>query len=201
VVPECCILCGIPEEIAPELFRTGEDHCFFLRQPRSRQEVDAAIEAMLSSEVDCIRYGGADPEIMKRIGRAGVASQADHGRPNDYAPLVKDRVEFSFPDPRGEHDLADRFRSDLSRNERYTVGFSFRRRAVRFAWWNRNFHVVEFEPFGDAHRVILKPSFPEALLGVARVVDEWLRAAGARDIAWRTRDGDEEASPDTPWPF
>src|SRR5215210_3939582 len=76
----CCLLCGVPESIAPELFHTGEDQCFLIRQPASRAEIGKAIEAMWSSEVDCIRYSGNDLSILKRLGEAGLSSLADDPR-------------------------------------------------------------------------------------------------------------------------
>lgn len=54
VEPDCCLLCGVPEDLAPEVFQSGENHCFVKRQPCSRDEVDRTVRAMWSSEVDCI---------------------------------------------------------------------------------------------------------------------------------------------------
>jgi hypothetical protein len=54
VEPDCCLLCGVPEDIAPEIFYTGEHHCSIIRQPCSPDEIDRTIRAMWSSEVDSI---------------------------------------------------------------------------------------------------------------------------------------------------
>jgi hypothetical protein len=78
VEADCCLLCGISEDIAPEVFQTGEDHCFAKRQPCSLDEVDRTIRAMWSSEVDCIRYRGRDAGLLDRLARAGMIGQADH---------------------------------------------------------------------------------------------------------------------------
>lgn len=58
----------------------GETHCAFLRQPRTPEEIDRAIWAMCGSEVCGIRYGGRDPEILRRIAAQGRLSEgtADH---------------------------------------------------------------------------------------------------------------------------
>ncbi|MBL9089105.1 MAG: hypothetical protein JNM10_18340 [Planctomycetia bacterium] len=55
-------------------------HCAFVRQPRTPEEVERAIDAMCGSEVCGIRYGGRDPEILRRIAARGTASDgaADH---------------------------------------------------------------------------------------------------------------------------
>ncbi|QAY77791.1 ferredoxin [Sphingosinicella sp. BN140058] len=200
VDPNCCILCGIPEDIAPELFSTGEAHCFFIKQPIAPAEVDKTIEVMLSSEVDCIRYGGDDAAILKRMGRAGVAEFADDMRAAGYSPIAKDQVEFSAD--RSATEMAVAFRAFLRAQEGFKVALSFRKTKVRFAWWRGNFHTVAFELTDGRHRLILHPGHPDALLGVARVVGDWLQSdpnVGA--IAWKTRRGDEDASPETPLPF
>lgn len=73
VEPDCCLLCGVPESIAPELFETGEKHCTVKRQPVISAEVDKTIRAMWSSEVDCIRYSGTDEMVLRRLGQAGMS--------------------------------------------------------------------------------------------------------------------------------
>lgn len=91
VEADCCILCGVPEEIAPEIFETGDDHCFVKRQPCSQEEVDRAIRAMWSGEVDCIRYRGRDGGVLDRIARAGMIGQADHPEGTNAPLTFRDR--------------------------------------------------------------------------------------------------------------
>ena len=95
VEPDCCLLCGVPEDIAPEIFQTGEDHCSIIRQPCSPDEIDRTIRAMWSSEVDCVRYGGQDAAMLERLARAGMAGQADH-RPHSPGSSTRLRDQVSF---------------------------------------------------------------------------------------------------------
>ena len=198
VEPDCCLLCGVPEDISPELFRTGEKSCYFLKQPCSPQEIHNALEAMGSSEVDCIRYGGSDVPILKRIGEAGMASLADDPRAAAFPRVIRDRVSFSIPGSPRASELASSLRAHVRANDGFSLGRSFRRNKVRFAWWGMHFHSVTFQPAnGETHTAVLAPAIPGALQGVARVVDEWLRSSGAGHVVWHTR----ETSEGIPAPF
>jgi hypothetical protein len=88
---ETCLLCDQFAIEAPDLVAyvrhpqrdehaTGPSHCAFVRQPRTAAEIERAIDAMCGSEVCGIRYGGRDPEILRRIADRGWKSDgtADH---------------------------------------------------------------------------------------------------------------------------
>ena len=70
-----CIICSCPSDIAPDLMGLYEDPdgqhsnstCFFKRQPTNPQELELAIEAMSSSCVEAIRYGGEDIHIIRQL--------------------------------------------------------------------------------------------------------------------------------------
>lgn len=68
-----CLTCDLPHMRAPELMAYvqhsggGSTHCVFTRTPRTPEELDRAIDAMCESEVCGIRYGGTDPEILRKI--------------------------------------------------------------------------------------------------------------------------------------
>ena len=68
VEKDCCLLCGIPELIAPELFEFKEDeYCYVKKQPANSEELQKMIEVVGDSEVNCIRYCGKDSKIMGKI--------------------------------------------------------------------------------------------------------------------------------------
>jgi len=203
IEPDCCLLCGVPEDIAPELFRTGDASCFLIRQPRSPAEFDKAIVAMGSSEVDCIRYGGSEPGILRRLGEADMASFADDPGATVFRPLIRDRVGFVIPGAPTAAELAVSLRSHLRANGRYTLGKSFRRRTVKFAWSGRHFHSVRFKPAdGPAQSARLFPAGPAALQGLARLVDDWLRSGcGAGNILWHTKKTARDGIGGRPQPY
>jgi hypothetical protein len=190
---ECCLSCGVPESVAPELFGMGEHACFLRRQPVSHPETDKMLRAMRQSEVDCIRYRGSDHALLKRLGEADLAYLADDERVHEFSALRRDRVTFSLPVSRQDTPavVADMFRDFLGRNDRYTVRRAVLRRRVSFSWYERNYNSVVFgtRPNGEPVAV-LRPGSAPALQGLAETVDEWLRNVyGADDIAWHTREG------------
>lgn len=66
-----CLACGLPEDEAPELLAPlGEANgtTYFLRQPKTPDEIERACNAITSCCVDDIRYGGTDREIINRLG-------------------------------------------------------------------------------------------------------------------------------------
>jgi len=75
----CCLACGVPEDIAPDLFGwvEGDMHCYVKRQPETPKELDRMREAMCSSEVDCIRARSCSPEFLLDLARAGHAHLVD----------------------------------------------------------------------------------------------------------------------------
>lgn len=73
---EDCLTCDVPHGAAPDLMAyvrhpdapgTYPYHCVFTRPPRTPEEIERAIDAMCGSEVCGIRYGGSDPEILRRV--------------------------------------------------------------------------------------------------------------------------------------
>src|SRR5262245_28644026 len=113
----CCISCAIPMTEAPELFSMDDNHCYVKRQPETQQEIDKAIEMIWSSELDCIRYAGCDKSILRRLGEAGLADQADDTFAYNFEPRYRDRVTFRWCVEKskapGHVKLAESFRSYL----------------------------------------------------------------------------------------
>jgi hypothetical protein len=62
-----CASCGVPEVVAPDLIggSIGGKHCFWKKQPESPEELARAIEVLRTQDLDCHRYGGKNPEILK----------------------------------------------------------------------------------------------------------------------------------------
>lgn len=73
---DLCLTCDVPHDTAPDLMAYVRHpdapdkypyHCVFTRQPKTPEEIERAIDAMCGSEVCGIRYGGSDPEILRRV--------------------------------------------------------------------------------------------------------------------------------------
>jgi hypothetical protein len=190
VKPDCCLLCGVPESIAPELFETGENHCMIKRQPITEVEVDKALRAMWSSEFDCIRYAGSDEAILRRLGQSGMSSQADDPRAATAVALTRDRVTFTLPGTLGgstaAKKIAEVFRRDLRREGIAVLPAFFGHNTVYFSWFRRKFHSVTFECVEGEQTLAGVLRSKSALIGLAWRVDDWLRSSGATAISWQS---------------
>ena len=72
-----CMACGAPEAEAPTLFpaaETEELETFFVRQPSTDSEVEAACRAARVCCVNAVRYGGCDRKIIRRLGNTPAYS-------------------------------------------------------------------------------------------------------------------------------
>lgn len=200
VEPDCCLLCGVPENIAPEIFETGENHCFVKRQPCSQDEIDRTVRAMWSSEVDCIRYRGRDAALLERLARAGMAGQADHPLRLDAPAGLRDRVSFGISAETSLSTsaslIASVFRADMRASGKTVLPAVFGRKAVWVSWYQNRFHLVRFTDEGDG-RFAARLRSRIALQGLAWLVDDWLRAKNAEDLQWKAM-GDLMSGSPTP---
>lgn len=130
----CCITCGVPEDIAPDMFGWAPDpHCFVKQQPCNPDQLDRILQAMWSSEVSCIRYRGDDARIARRIAEFGLAECCDEP-PADASVIVRTLVRFRSPlSGAPPSAAADRFRAWLAGVEGY-AGPRYKIRKPR--WWN-----------------------------------------------------------------
>ena len=64
-----CLACMMPEYVAPELMGFDEEraHCYFKRQPTTPEELEHAIEAVASSDIEALRYAGEDSYVLERL--------------------------------------------------------------------------------------------------------------------------------------
>jgi hypothetical protein len=74
-----CTCCEAPLLEAPDLMAYNEAgaSCYFRRQPETPEEVERAIRTCWVSCVDCLRYSGNDPEILRRFRAIGHAHLCD----------------------------------------------------------------------------------------------------------------------------
>ena len=201
----CCIACGVPETIAPEIFdwAPDESHCFVACQPRTQREVDRTLEAIWSSEVDCIRYRGRDPRILRRIAEFGSGDCCDE--PVGKVPLViRDLVSFRSARPDDSPEaLAERLRAHVRAKNSEWLHYEVR--PPRF--WNRHAAIFSWKFTGlrrQTYKVVFSRSMAKdrfsaqvrcGLFGIgwgtARLVHDWLTdSESAEAIEWRASRGD-----------
>jgi hypothetical protein len=103
VAKDECITCGAPEVEAPSLNRLedGCHSCYFFRQPENAEDTYRALRAMAVSCVGAVRYGGTDPDILRRAAALGCAAQCDHAPPESKG-LSRTHVTFHLDAPDAE---------------------------------------------------------------------------------------------------
>ncbi len=199
VEADCCLRCGVPEDVAPEIFHTGEHYCSIVRQPCSPDEVDRTIRAMWSSEVDCVRYRGRDVIMLQRLARAGMASQADHGQSATAPTRLRDRVSFEMAEGTSlvaSVRIASEFRADMRAKGNKVLPALLGKRSVWVSWFQKHFHRVRFADAGQG-RFVARLGPTTAIQGFAWLVDDWLTAKGAENIRWEVT-GDPISTSRTP---
>jgi hypothetical protein len=75
----CCTNCGVPVDLAPEVFAWGRDTCYVKRQPTGPTELRRVLRVFRSQELDCIRYAGNDARVVRVLTRVGEGDKVDHG--------------------------------------------------------------------------------------------------------------------------
>ena len=55
VLKDCCTLCGVPWDIAPELFAYDDNGCWVSRQPETAAEREKMLKVIAFQELDCVR--------------------------------------------------------------------------------------------------------------------------------------------------
>lgn len=71
---KCCLACGVPQALAPELVGWTDEHyahCFWKKQPETSAEIEQAIKVLKSQELGCHRYAGTDRSILERLASEG----------------------------------------------------------------------------------------------------------------------------------
>ncbi len=100
VVKDECMACGAPEMEAGDLMsHDSTSQCFFVRQPQSADDINAAIRGTLASCCGAVRYGGGDKEILRRFAEIDAASQCDHKLVPSIKPTRRNSARFSYVAP------------------------------------------------------------------------------------------------------
>lgn len=87
---ECCISCGVPQIVAPDLIGWANDNrgvCYWKKQPETPEELHQAFAIFDGQEAGCHRYAGLNPEIQRRVGFENC----------DHAPAFQQVVSIAVP--------------------------------------------------------------------------------------------------------
>lgn len=93
----CCTSCGYPLVLAPALIGWADaqrSHCYWMKQPETREELRQAFLIFQGQELGCHRYAGTDPEIQARL----APENCDHPLPSlAVSDPVKCELRLSPP--------------------------------------------------------------------------------------------------------
>lgn len=201
VVNGCCMMCMAPHEQAPTLmgFDDLDGHCFVKQQPQTDEEIYLAIRAVRSSEVQCLHYGGDDPNILLRLVEIGEADACDLRLPTTSVPILRNHVTFAASFADEVWDVAIAFKDYIlslnSERVRFQVTHLKRiDRAVEFAysWYEDHLYTLSFEvgePLTDRWLVHHSPVWDVGSVGVSLMLDDWMRSDPRfHDFRWYTSD-------------
>ncbi len=100
VVDGCCTACNVPFSEAPSLFAYDDcNHCYVKRQPQTTDELDGMLRAMWAAELQCIRYRGEEPEVLRRLGELGEEQLCDTPQLPSTQPILRRHVTFDARSP------------------------------------------------------------------------------------------------------
>ncbi len=194
VCDDCCTACDVPFVETPDLFSyDDQNHCYVTSQPKTESELSRMIRTVLSAELECIRYSGTDPDVLRRLAESGYSHLADVPI-LDVKPVLRNHVTFNPVDSMDSllstGDLAIMFQSYLRSQENdyltykfrslYSDGFTY---TFEYSWFEDNYHKVEITFLGEPNCRWL------IVTGTTFQIYDWL-LAGNRfcDIRWYTRD-------------
>jgi len=85
----CCLACGVPEDVAPDLFASDPHHyCYVRKQPRSPDELAQMVKVFAMQDLECVRYAGQDPGVMRALRKIGASAACDHPGLAEFAAIV-----------------------------------------------------------------------------------------------------------------
>lgn len=216
----CCTMCMVPFVEAPGLFgevqeTDGTSHCYVQRQPATQDEVDGMLRAVWHSELACLRYAGTDPHLLTRFDEYGEGNLCDaaHSSANR---VFRNHVRFASATQRlavrSALELKSLFKgfllSPLSRcppikfSEGWDAGGNT---GVSIAWFEENYHPVEFTPLDAACSVWLVRHSSTEKLGskaVSWLLHDWLRSEPRfKDPRWFSQEEWEAGIEGRPSPW
>jgi hypothetical protein len=196
----CCITCLVPEFYAPTLmgFDETDSHCFVAKQPTNENEVYQVIKATWAAEVQCIRYGGQNPQILRRLAEAELADCCDQKHLiQQIKPLLRNHTTFEYPEIQSELEIANQFREYvLMQSTEYlhykASKITSNKSGVTFAfsWYEENYYSVWFNRIQllNTWHIFHSPNDEKiGSRGISVTIDEWLRSnKTVANIKWYT---------------
>jgi len=195
----CCTLCGMPEAVAPDFFDSDKVQCFVKRQPQTSDEITTVLEAFITQEFDCVRYGGSDSRIIQRLLDANEGDMADNsaqvqGLKARLRSYVRFRCGLTSPSEvitRLIEEPRTLVGYDGKKRFRFKTQWHGEKKAVlKLAWYREVYHAVTVTREDDGRFFITaSPLYVDSIPGMSRLVHDWMTALPAlSDVTWMTKD-------------
>jgi hypothetical protein len=205
-----CLSCMAPHQEAPELMGYDEKvgHCYFQRQPASKEEITHALRALWSSEVLCLRYAGNDSDILRRLANGGMSELCDQPVSPSAHYILRNHVTFDvsaatlFTLQECAHRFRDAF---LKQGDRYTsytaTEIETHAESLVFACgWSSQLMEVRFSAgeAGTTRLLISHSPKPEpGSQSLSFTIDDWLNSdPRVSDIRWYSFESWHSTNPD-----
>jgi hypothetical protein len=194
----CCLTCGVPVDIAPDIFEYEEHSCYVKKQPITPDELERTLEVMNNQEVDCIHYKGTDREIVRRLVESGEGNNCDSRLREFFQEKVRDVARVTFPS-----NSAAVFIDALAAKARIEKGYGSKSAyqfkqvvvegdsaSIAVSWYNETFHtLVVTRQEADTFVLQLKAAMRLADHGFSRLIHRWLLTLpDASAILWMTEE-------------
>jgi ferredoxin len=185
---EMCVACGCCEDAAPQLFAFEELCAYVARQPANPNELEQMLEASGSCMTSCIRYGGSDPDVLRRLAENELASACDQPPPANALPINRTHVAFRSSNWKTAQEVASDFGAYLEHQER-DLRVKIGPADVSYAWYEDHFHTVSISAVEGRTGIWLARHRRSGDVGraVSRHLQDWLLASPqASDSTWFT---------------
>lgn len=198
----CCTACSVPVQNAPSMFvYDSEYHCFVHCQPRTEDEISDMIRVAWMAELECIRYRGSDPDILRRLAELDLRQVCDSRPPAHIVPVIRNHVSFTsvgVPPKTTTGFLAEQFQDYLMSLK--DVWLEIKYQPIQcskdssffdFSWYDDRLHSIHFSsiPNQQAEWHVyypLKNTLGDR--GVGNLVSGWLNRNGSEfsNFKWYT---------------
>jgi hypothetical protein len=168
-------------------------------------ETDDMVRVMASQELGCVRYGGADPAILRRLVEVGEGDQCDQPVPRGVVPIRRDHVKFGAK-PRATPwtareilDLMIVFKDNARWRSTSIHAAADTSASVSVSWYEDNYHRIDAFASNETAVWIIRHHGPPRL---SDSIHDWLvQDPSFESIRWQTREQAEArgAWTRTPW--
>ena len=156
------------------------------------------LRVIATQELGCIRYGGSDPAILRRLVEGGEGDQCDQPAPRGVVPVRRDHVRFTTKPratPWTAKEILERVVAFNARWRSTSLHATSQTSAsVSVSWFEDNYHRIDAFASDHGSVWIIRHNGPPRL---SDSIHDWLvQDPEIESIRWQTR---EQSRSDADW--